>query len=505
MKETILYQDVKDAQNATLYVFDRTGEINEYRINGPTLIGRDSPTSEAGIRIRSAIASRKHGDLIYLPTRGFVYRDLGSLNGTYVNGVPIGNISPQKRSAVVLKHGDVLRIDHKDLTTTHPEAALILFFLGEQHCQWHEQLLTDNDGRIEIGRDVSKSEGLRLDNEKISRRHATFYRGMNGWHIIDHGSRNGVLLNNTRIDQPMTLHRMDVVRIADTTFIFLGDRILYNAEEAVSNQLQIHIEQRTVRSMFKKHVILQDIDLSINPGEMVLILGGSGAGKSTFMNAVMGYEKADGQIMHGDVDIYKDYDQMKNKIGYVPQQDLLQENDTVFKTVESAADMRMPRGTSAEAKEARIAEVLELLGLTRERNSMVHKLSGGQKKRLSIAVELIADPSLFFLDEPDSGLDGIMATSLMRNLRVIADDGKIVMVITHQPDRVADLFDKVIVLAKSAETNSGHLAFFGSIQEAYAFFQAQTLEQVVKRINRKDEGGDCLSDHYINKFKQYKR
>ena len=83
MKETILYQDVKDAQNATLYVFDRTGEINEYRINGPTLIGRDSPTSEAGIRIRSAIASRKHGDLIYLPTRGFVYRDLGSLNGTY--------------------------------------------------------------------------------------------------------------------------------------------------------------------------------------------------------------------------------------------------------------------------------------------------------------------------------------------------------------------------------------------------------------------------------------
>ena len=88
---------------------------------------------------------------------------------------------------------------------------------------------------------------------------------------------------------------------------------------------------------------------------------------------------------------------------------------------------------------------------------------------------------------------------------MIADDGKIVMVITHQPDRVADLFDKVIVLAKSAETNSGHLAFFGSVQEAYAFFQAQTLEQVVKRINRKDEGGDGLSDHYINKFKQYKK
>ena len=144
-----------------------------------------------------------------------------------------------------------------------------------------------------------------------------------------------------------------------------------------------------------------------------------------------------------------------------------------------------------------------MLGLQRERDSLVKKLSGGQKKRLNIAVEFIADPSLFFLDEPDSGLDGIMAAGLMENLRVIADEGKIVMVITHAPDRVAHLFDKVIVLAKSAKTNSGHLAFYGSIDAAKEFFDADSLEGIVKRINRPDENGDGLSDFYIEKYEKY--
>ena len=118
-------------------------------------------------------------------------------------------------------------------------------------------------------------------------------------------------------------------------------------------------------------------------------------------------------------------------------------------------------------------------------------------------MEFIADPSLFFLDEPDSGLDGIMAAGLMENLRVIADEGKIVMVITHAPDRVAHLFDKVIVLAKSAKTNSGHLAFYGSIDAAKKFFDTDSMEGIVKRINRPDENGDGLSDFYIEKYEKY--
>ena len=205
-------------------------------------------------------------------------------------------------------------------------------------------------------------------------------------------------------------------------------------------------------------------------------------------------------ISHGGRDVYKDYDQMRYEIGYVPQQDLLRGEDSVYMTLDNAAQMKMPRDTSKEVREKRIGEVLELLGLGPEKHSLVSKLSGGQRKRLSIAVELVADPSLFFLDEPDSGLDGVMSVSLMRNLRVIADEGKIVMVITHSPDRAADLFDKIIVLAKSQETNIGRLAFFGSVPEAKSFFSTTTLEGIVKRINRLDEGGDGRADEFIRKY-----
>lgn len=106
---------------------------------------------------------------------------------------------------------------------------------------------------------------------------------------------------------------------------------------------------------------------------------------------------------------------------------------------------------------------MSVLALERERDTLVGRLSGGQRKRLSIAVELVGDPGLFFLDEPDSGLDGIMAKSLMENLKTIADMGKTVMVITHGPDRAVEFFTKVLVLAKSEQDNSGHLAYYGGI------------------------------------------
>ena len=191
---------------------------------------------------------------------------------------------------------------------------------------------------------------------------------------------------------------------------------------------------------------------------------------------------------------------MKYKIGFVPQQDLLRGSDTVYDTLENAAEMKLPNSMKRAQKLERIEQVLQTLGLQRERNSLVSKLSGGQRKRLSIAVEYIADPSLFFLDEPDSGLDGIMARTLMENLRTIADEGKIVMVISHGPDRAAELFDKVVVLAKSAKDNCGHLAFFGKPEQAREFFDTPTLEGVVRRINRPDEGGDGLPDYYIEKY-----
>lgn len=264
--------------------------------------------------------------------------------------------------------------------------------------------------------------------------------------------------------------------------------------------LKISIQERSVRNLLHKKVLLKDISLDVHTGEMVLILGGSGAGKTTFMNAVMGYEPANGSISFKGMNVYEEYEKMKYMIGFVPQQDLMRDNDTVYETLKNAGEMKLPASTSPDQLEKRVIEVLGLMGLEAEKTNLVKKLSGGQRKRLSIAQEYIGDPTLFFLDEPDSGLDGGMAKSLMEKLRTIADSQKIVMLISHQPDRTADLFDKVIVLAKSNTEGCGRLAFFGSVDETKRFFGVDALEKVVQKINRRDEGGEGLSDHYIEKF-----
>ena len=185
--------------------------------------------------------------------------------------------------------------------------------------------------------------------------------------------------------------------------------------------------------------------------------------------------------------------------GFVPQHDLMRGSDTVIHTLSDAAALRLPRDASHADRRKRIYEVLKVFGLEAVKNNLVEKLSGGQRKRLSIAMEFISNPELFILDEPDSGLDGVMARELMEQLRRIADQGKIVIVITHTPDRVIDLFDNVIVLAKDAN-RTGRLAYYGSISDAKTFFGKQTMEEIVMSVNREEEGGEGKADEYITRY-----
>ena len=269
--------------------------------------------------------------------------------------------------------------------------------------------------------------------------------------------------------------------------------------EGNEDTLTVNIRKRTAIDFFKRKTLLKDIHMSIPKGHLVLLLGGSGAGKTTYLNAVTGYEKADASILLGKGDVYNDYERMKYDIGFVPQQDLMRGNDTVEMTLIDAALMRLPVEMSTMERENRIAYVLDLFGLTSVKNSLVDKLSGGQRKRLSIALELITDPDLFILDEPDSGLDGVVARKLFEKLREIADEGKIVIVITHTPDRVIDLFDDVIVLAKDA-TRTGRLAYYGPVKEAYDFFGKESMEEILLSINQKDEGGEGRADEFVEKY-----
>lgn len=269
--------------------------------------------------------------------------------------------------------------------------------------------------------------------------------------------------------------------------------------KTIDKGLTVNINERVYKSLFKKKVLLKDIHFNVEPGNMVMLLGGSGAGKTTLLNAITGYEKADAKIMLNGVDVYDRYDKMKYKIGFAPQQDLIRYNDTVYRTLYDAALLKLPVEMTSKERHERVNEVLDIFGLTPSKDSKVAHQSGGQKKRISIATEYISDPYLFILDEPDSGLDGIMARDLMQRLHDISREGKIVIVITHTPDRVVDLFDKVMVLAKD-NNRSGRLVYFGAIDEAKEFFGTEKMEDIVKAINRKEEGGDGRADELIEKF-----
>ena len=274
---------------------------------------------------------------------------------------------------------------------------------------------------------------------------------------------------------------------------------LMNEKTPSQTGLSVLLQERTVGLLGKKKYLLKDIAMDIPNGSMVLLLGGSGAGKTTFINAVTGYEKANAEIRLDGMDVYEKYDKMKYSIGFVPQMDLIRSNDTVYRTLYDAALLRLPSSTGLIEIGNRVNEILEQFGLSSVKGSLVEKLSGGQRKRLSIAMEYISDPYLFVLDEPDSGLDGVIARDLMRRLRAIADQGKIVSVITHTPDRVADLFDDVIVLAKDSK-RTGRLAFYGSIDEAREFFGQNSMEGILRLINQKDEGGEGRSDEFVLKY-----
>ena len=528
LEETILFQQKDNTPHLTVI---SGHELHTYILQGEQTLGRVSRSSKPDLPIHSGVASRKHG-LFTTNAAGCRYTDAGSMNGTICCGTMLA-----AGEGKTLSDGDILRIHGKQDPDADMDVILIYSTAPEKNRIWRRISLADA-AEVVIGR----NEQLRLREESVSRRHASLFRAKKGWALLDHGSLNGVYLNAARIEEPVYLQKNDVIRIADYYFVFLEDELLCcvdcyadadipkkaesdsvtaeldDAKEVAKKVkpaipaipqdkgaaddsregLSVWIEERNVWLRAKKKTLLRDIRLNILPGSMVLILGGSGAGKTTFMNAVMGYEPAEGEIRYKGTDIYQEYERMKYEIGYVPQEDLLRKNDSVYDTLLNAARMRLPV-MEKEEYDRHVEETLHMLGLERLRDALVVKLSGGQRKRLSIAVEYVGNPSLFFLDEPDSGLDGTMARQLWENLRSIADQGKIVMVISHSPDRAFKLFDKIIVLAKNSE-EEGRLVYYGSPKDACAFFEVDDLEGIMRRINYTEEGGEGLADFYIDKY-----
>ena len=228
--------------------------------------------------------------------------------------------------------------------------------------------------------------------------------------------------------------------------------------------------------------ILQNISVVFQPREFIVVVGQSGGGKSTLVDSIAGYRPAThGKVFVNDVDVYQHFDAIRNDIGFVPQKDIIHTELTVEQALDYSAQLRMPRDTTKAERQQRIQEVLEDLDIAHRKDVQISGLSGGQLKRVSIGVELLTKPGLFFLDEPTSGLDPGTETALMQLMRRLADQGRTIVLITHATKNVM-LADKVIFLARG-----GYLAWFGPPDEALEYFNQY-------RSDRAQRSGDMEFD-----------
>ena len=236
------------------------------------------------------------------------------------------------------------------------------------------------------------------------------------------------------------------------------------------------IEAVNVSRTIGTRQILQELSLSIEPGQLVAIAGGSGAGKSTLLEILAGLQRPSaGRIRHDGV-VREARVSADSRIGYVPQDDIIHLEMPLRRTLRYAARLRLPAGTTAFEADRIVEETMADLDLADRADVPVRALSGGQRKRASIAVELLTRPRLFFLDEPTSGLDPSTATDVMLLLRRLSDRGVTVVLTTHQPAAI-ERCDRVVFLARD-----GHLAFTGSPSEARRYFGVTDVAEVYSRL-----------------------
>ncbi|MEU3303037.1 FHA domain-containing protein [Streptomyces sp. NPDC006678] len=320
--------------------------------------------------------------------------------------------------------------------------------------------------------------GRALENElvvsdlQVSRHHAEFHATPDGrFEIHDLGSHNGTYVNGQPLAKSGTalIGPNDIVGVGHSTFRLIGDRL----EEFVdTGEVSFSARHLTVTVDGGKQ-ILKDVSFGVPEKSLVAVIGPSGSGKSTLLKALTGYRPANqGDVLYDNRNLYKQFAELRQRIGLVPQDDILHKELTVKKALKYAAKLRFPADTSEQERAQRIDEVLRELKLDIHKDKRVTSLSGGQRKRVSVALELLTKPSLIFLDEPTSGLDPGMDRDVMQLLRGLADDGRTVLVVTHSVAELA-LCDKLLVMAPG-----GSVAYFGPPEEALNFFGYDTWADV---------------------------
>ncbi|MCD4752178.1 MAG: FHA domain-containing protein, partial [Anaerolineaceae bacterium] len=460
---------------------------------GEQIMGR---SSEAQLRIPSNTMSRRHASLFIQEGRVWI-TDLSSKNGILINGQ---RISPEQ--SVELSMGQKFMVDDfvfeiigggmqiagYDPTLISGDAAAVILEPGRmdallnipssagagEHTMIGEEMGIDmallgsqqaqapinlaGHERVTIGRGTDNM--ISFEHPLVSRYHAVIERMGTRTRITDLHSSNGVYINGQKVETQSWLKQGDSIKIGPYLIGFTGNELRPSAEQSYN------IDVVGLQKWVTKDInLLKELSLNVGQNEFVALVGMSGAGKSTLMDAINGFRPAThGAVYVNGTDLYDNYGQFRDEIGNVPQRDIVHMELTAEQALEYAAQLRMPADTTAAERQHAVSETLEDLGLTFRKDVQNSRLSGGQIKRVSIGVELLTKPRLFFLDEPTSGLDPGTEYEMMKLLRRLADQGRTIMIITHATKNVM-FCDKAIILA-----NRGNLAFYGPPEDGLTYF-----------------------------------
>ncbi len=374
---------------------------------------------------------------------------------------------------------DLLLADHPSISAEITRTLSERLARGNEHRFQNEAValftLSPERSEFTIGRRTDND--LVVADPQVAAVHAKLRRVGEGWRIYDEDTETGTYVNRRRVR---------VADLADGDEVLIGTTKIYLDGLAVksfvgSNGVRIDARELT-RVIAGGRKILNGIEVSILPGELVAIVGGSGAGKTSLLHALNGFSPAtSGDVYYNGISLYSNPDLFRTILGYLPQDDIIHQELTAERTVYYAARLRLPNDMTHAEIDARIGEVLKAVGLAEHRQTQVKRLSGGQRKRVSLAVELLGKPRALFLDEPTSGLDPALEGRMMALFRELTEDGASVIVSTHVTQNLG-MCDKIIWLGRG-----GRLVFFGSPAEALRHFGVPHFGKIYDLLE--DEAG----------------
>ncbi len=332
-----------------------------------------------------------------------------------------------------------------------------------------------------IGR--AKTCDIILDNIRVSRAHAKLYKQEGQWILEDSGSQNGTFVNGRRISK-VQVGPADTIVIAGIPLQL--EEILRAKPQQLWKQKLRFVAQNLTYAVPGK-TLIDNISLCFEPGQFIGLVGPSGCGKTTLMMMLNGYtQPTKGVVRLNNLSVHQNPEAFKGQIGYVPQDDIIHRELTVEESLRYTSKLRLGNSLSEEERDQQIDRIISELNLQKTRNVLIGSaekkgISGGQRKRVNMAQELITEPLLYFLDEPTSGLDPRTDKEVMTLLKNIADNGHIVVLTTHKIDRLNfSIFTHVIVIGEG-----GKLAYYGKADEAAAYFGVKDPEEIFEVLEHR--------------------